>query len=142
VVGIVVPPSIFLGLEQSSAHLGEEVIAISEQGVDGLQLCRAPLLGKQSRRGTTIDDLERRSTKRGVERRVVAELGPGQPLQPCAWTIASDATKVHGDGLVDGLRLAIGLRVERGTHPQLDACKLEELPPNVAGEHRVAVADY
>jgi hypothetical protein len=34
------------------------------------------------------------------------------------------------------------LRVERGTHPQLDACKLEELPPHVAGEHWVAVADY
>jgi hypothetical protein len=76
-----------------------------------------------------------------VKRRVVAVFGPGKPLQPSPRTIASDAAQVHGDSFVHCLGLAIRLWVERRAHPQGDTGEFKQLPPDVAGEDWVAVAD-
>ena len=76
-----------------------------------------------------------------MERRVVAELGPGQPVEPVAWAVAGEAPQVHGDGLVHRLRLAIRLRMEGRAETQLDARLTEEVPPHPTSENRVAVAD-
>jgi len=56
--------------------------------------------------------------------------------------IADDAPEVHGDDLVDSLRLSIRLGVEGGAQPQLDAGAAEQVTPNVTGEHRITVTNY
>ena len=50
-------------------------------------------------------------------------------MNPSTWTIPGGAMKVHGDDLVDDLRLAVGLGVECHAQMELDAGELEEVTP-------------
>lgn len=62
-------------------------------------------------------------------------------MEPLAWTIAGEATEVHGNDFVDSLRLPIGMRVECRAQVELDAGEVEELPPEVVGEDGVVVVE-
>lgn len=61
---------------------------------------------------TSVDNLERRSMQGCLVGRVVAELGPGELVQPAPWTIADEAAQVDAEDAVGHLPLAVRLRVE------------------------------
>ena len=73
---------------------------------------------------------------------VVAVLRPSQPVDPGVWAIARSAPRVHGQHLVDDLRLPVRLAVEGGAEAKLYVGYLEQIAPHVAGEDRVAIADH
>jgi hypothetical protein len=56
------------------------------------------------------------------------------------WLITGQATEIHDDDLIGGLRLAISLWVECCSHVEADVGQCEELSLESAGEHWVAVA--
>jgi hypothetical protein len=69
-------------------------------------------------------------------------ISPNVATRPCTGTVTGDATEVHGDGLVGGLKLTIYLRVEGGAHAQLDTtCHPEQVVPYDANEQWVTVID-
>ena len=54
-----------------------------------------------------------------MERGLVAELHPWEPIEPITWTISYDAMEVHSNNLVHRLGLGIRLGVEHGAHTEL-----------------------
>ena len=67
------------------------------------------LVRQHDRRQATVDDLEGCSLQRQVVGRVIAELCPRQPVQPCSRPIVRHASEVHGDGFIHRLALAVRL---------------------------------
>lgn len=96
---------------------------------------------KNRRWWLAVHHLEGRGAKRCVEGSIVAILCPPDLVYPGAQSVPYDTVEVHGDHLVDDLRLAVRLRVECCTQAELDASHLEEVAPHVTGEDRVVVAD-
>ena len=119
----------------------EEGVAVEQQRVHRVRSRGAGRVWDQSRWSMAVHDLEWCGAKSGVEHCVVAVLRPWQPVKPRSGSITGRAAKVHGYRLVRRLGLPVGLGVERRAHLQLDARELEQVPPDMAGEHRVAVAD-
>ena len=72
---------------------------------------------------------------------VVTELRPRKPIEPIARTITGEAAKVHGNRLVNSLRLSIGLRMEGCTHLQPHIGLSKEVKPHMAGKNGVAITD-
>jgi hypothetical protein len=67
VMNIIVLAGVFLGLEKTAAHLVEEGVPISKEGVDGVGTSAALLIRQQYRRRAAVDDSERRGPERGME---------------------------------------------------------------------------
>ena len=130
-----------LGVQEALTNLRHEDVALRELLVQRRDAGDAGLVRCHGRRWTTVDDLEWSSPRRRLVRRVVAELGPGQPPEPAARAISCQAMKIDPKDPICYLRLAIRLGVESGAEMQLDASQLEELRLERAGEDGVAVAD-
>jgi hypothetical protein len=141
VVGVVVAFRELLGLKEPLTNFSEHVVAAAKEGVGVLRTSRPWLVRQDGRRGTAVDDLEGRGAEGGMERSIVTILRPRQPIHPRTRPITCNTTQIHGNHLVDHLRLAVRLWMESGTHAKLDARHLEEVPPHMSGEHRVPVAD-
>ena len=141
VLGVVKPARLVLCLQQPGTHLLKKLITISKQHTHQLRLGAPRGVGQQVGRRTAIDDHQWRGPQSIMERSVVAVFHPRQPVQPVARAIPRETAEVHAQHLVDGLGLAICLRVESYAHAQLDAGLLEEIPPHSAREHRITIAD-
>jgi hypothetical protein len=130
-VGVVEPAGVLLSLEKTSTHLLKELIPVGEQGVHRLRARLPRGVGQQVWGWPTVHHLERGGLERRVIGRVVAKLGPWEPIQPITRAITCQTPKILGNCLVDSFRLPICLRVERRTHAELDADVTEEVAPHM-----------
>ena len=91
---VVVLLHVVLGVQETLTNLLQEDVALRELLVQRRDAGDAGLVRCHGRRWTTVDDLKRSSPQRRLVRRVVAELGPGQPLEPAARAVSCQATKI------------------------------------------------
>jgi hypothetical protein len=87
--------------------LRKEGIMIAQQLVHRLCLCCLYGMRKKRPWWSAVHHLKRRGVMGRVEGRIVTILYPRKPINPGARSIPDEATKVHGDHLVNNLRLAI-----------------------------------
>jgi hypothetical protein len=72
---------------------------------------------------------------------VVAKFCPRKPLQPIPRSVTRQATEVHAKRLVDGLALAIRLRVKSSAHLELNTREAKKIAPHMPSENRIAITD-
>ena len=130
-----------LSLLQAGMCVREELITFNHAFGHCSHLCLAWLIGADGGRLAAIDHPELRVLERRLERHVVDVFSPGQPAQPLARTIPSEAAEVHDDDFVGGLRLAVGLRMKSYSHVQLGPSEPHQLLPEDGSEHRISVRD-
>ena len=140
VVGVVVLREL-LGLNEALTNLGEDIITTAEKGVRSLRTCCPRPVWQYGWRGTAVHHLKWRRAKSDVEEGIVTIFRPRQPVDSSARAVPCNTTQIHCDYLIDHLRLAICLGVERCAHAELDARHLEEVAPHVPGEHRVPITN-
>jgi len=136
---IVVVLHVILSIEQSLSDLLQESITVLKLPVQRHDSRHARLVGGHGRRWPAVDDLEWCCPQGRLERGVIDKLCPGQPAEPTARPIASQAAEVDAQDAVGHLRLPVGLRMERGAEAELDTGQLEELLPEGTREHRVSI---
>jgi hypothetical protein len=103
-----------------------------------------PLIGSHGWRiaSVDVDDPEWRVTEGALVGGVEEVFCPREPLQPLSWSITREAPQVHGDDSVRRLGLAVRLRVEGRCHVEIGPHQSHELPPELGGEHDVAVRHH
>ena len=112
VLGVIGTTGMLLSLKEARANFCQELVAVSQHGINGRRVRLSLRVWQQVGRRPPIDDGEWRRAERRMEGRVVAELGPWKPIQPIPGAVAGETTLVHADCLVDGLGLAIHLGME------------------------------
>lgn len=70
---------------------------------------------------------------------VIRPFGQGQKTKPPRRLVMDEGTEVLLQGLIEDLRLLVGLRVVGGAHSELGAAEFEQVPPEMTYENRIMV---
>ncbi|XP_021309766.1 uncharacterized protein LOC8080735 isoform X3 [Sorghum bicolor] len=130
-----------LGLLQAMSNVVDELRTLGQGLCHSRHTSCSLFVGAQGGRVAPVHNAERRLPQRRLKGGVEDIFRPRQPAQPVAWPVTCQTAKVHYNDLVSGLRLPVGLWVERRRHLQLCAAQTQQLPLEVGGEHRVTVGD-
>ena len=87
----------------------------------------------------SIQYFEWGATQSRVEACVVPEFSERKLGSPLGWAGVDEVAQISLHTLVHAFRLTIHLGVIYGTHTELDSCQPKQFPPQVTGEHLVAI---
>jgi len=126
---------VFLGqllcLQETLAHLDQDLIMATEDSVDSFHPSHPQSVWQEQWPGTAVDHLERSSTQGGVEGGVVAVLRPSKLRMGM---VSCNTVQIQGNDFVYHLGLDISLWVEGCAHTRLDTSHSEEVVLDILGK--------